>query len=63
MAIGQPLISKHYSPQEVAKSLGVSVRTVLRRIKAGELSATRIGRLLRVSDPSLRAFLAVRQVV
>lgn len=63
MANGQPVISKYYSPQEVARLLGVSVRTVLRRIKAGELAASRIGRLLRVSHPSLRAFLVERQVV
>ena len=63
MAIGLPLISKHYSPQEVAKLLGISVRTVLRRINAGELSASRIGRLLRISDASLRAFLAERRVI
>jgi excisionase family DNA binding protein len=62
MASGQPLISKYYSPQEVAKLLGVSVRTVLRRIKSGELSASRIGRLLRISDPSIRAFVAERRV-
>ena len=62
MALGQPLTSKHYSPQEVAKLLGVSVRTILRQIKAGELPASRIGRLLRISDRSLRAFLAERRV-
>ena len=62
MAHGQSPVSKHHSPQEVAKLLGVSVRTIQRRIKAGELSASRIGRLLRVSDPSLRLFLAERQV-
>lgn len=63
MANGQPLVPKHHSPREVAKLLGVSVRTVQRRIKAGELSASRIGRLVRISDPSLRLFLAERQVV
>jgi excisionase family DNA binding protein len=61
MAIGQPLTPKHYSPQEVATLLGMSVRTILRRIKAGELPASRIGRLLRISDPSLRVFLAERR--
>jgi len=62
MTTGQPIASKHYSPREVAKLLGVSVRTILRRIQAGELSASRIGRLLRISDPSLRAFLVERRV-
>jgi len=62
MTTSQPVASKHYSPQEVAKLLGVCVRTVLRRIEAGELSASRIGRLLRISDPSLRAFFAERRV-
>ena len=62
MAMAQPLTSKHHSPQEVAALLGVSVRTVRRQIKAGALMALRIGRLLRISDASLRAFLAERRV-
>ena len=62
MATAQPLVSKHYSPQEVAKLIGMSVRTILRWIKAGELPAVRVGRSLRVSDASLRGFLAERRV-
>ena len=62
MGMGQGVASKHYSPQEVAELLGVSVRTILRQIKAGELPASRIGRLLRISDLALRVFLAERQV-
>ena len=62
MSTVQPVPSKHYSPSEVAKLLGVSVRTVLRRIQRGELSASRIGRLLRISEASLRTFLAERRV-
>ena len=58
MSMGQTLIPKHYSPKEVATMLGLSVRTIMRRIKAGELMALRIGRLLRISDSSLRHFLA-----
>ena len=62
MALAQPLTPKHLGPQEVAALLGVSVRTIRRHIKAGALMAPRIGRLLRISDASLRAFLAERRV-
>ncbi|MBK8686883.1 MAG: helix-turn-helix domain-containing protein [Betaproteobacteria bacterium] len=39
---------KYLSPRQVADLLGVSVKTVSRRIADGEIRASRIGRLLRI---------------
>ena len=38
----------YLSPRQVAELLGVSVKTVSRRIADGEIPASRIGRLLRI---------------
>ena len=45
----------------VAKRLGVSVRTVRREIKNGRLRAYRVGRLLRVGEDDLLAYLDSRR--
>lgn len=53
---------RDYSPAEVAKLLGVDYRTVLRWIRAGELSATRLGhRTVRVGREDLERFKAERR--
>ena len=45
----KPLSPGQYlSPRQVAELLGVSVKTVSRRIADGEIRASRIGRLLRI---------------
>jgi excisionase family DNA binding protein len=44
--------------QEVAKLLRVSSMTVYRLIKAGDLSAVRVGRSFRVSEADVDAYLA-----
>jgi excisionase family DNA binding protein len=46
------------SVAEVAERLGLSVKTVRRKITAGELTAHRLGRLLRVGERGLAACLA-----
>jgi excisionase family DNA binding protein len=43
---------------EVAKRLGVSVKTVRRKIGSGELPAHRVGKLLRIGERSLAACVA-----
>lgn len=45
------------SPKEVAGELGVSVWTVYRLVKKGDLVAIRVGRLLRIPESSLEAFI------
>jgi excisionase family DNA binding protein len=42
-----------YTPKEVACFLKVSVKSVRRKIKCGEIRAKKIGRLDRVSEPDL----------
>jgi len=46
---------------QTAKILNASLKTVRRRIAAGELPVIRDGRLLRVRPDDLRAFIAVRR--
>ena len=47
-----------YTPEEVATLLRVSVYTIRRRIKSGELPAQTYGpRTTRISDADLKAFM------
>jgi excisionase family DNA binding protein len=46
----------------VARRLGVSTKSVRRAIAAGYLTAHRLGRLLRVADSDLEAYLARRRI-
>lgn len=48
--------------QEVADMLRVSSMTVYRLIKAGDLSAVRVGRSFRVRDVDVDAYLASRYI-
>lgn len=48
---------------EVAARLGVSTKTVRRAIGRGDLPAHRLGRLLRISDADLAAYLSGRRFV
>ena len=50
------------SVQETAEHLQLSVKTIRRKIAAGELPAHRLGRLLRVSEDDLRLFKLQRRV-
>lgn len=52
-----PLVSVH----EAADRLGVSVNTVRRRVKSGEIPSTRIGKVVRVDLTNVRA-LDVREI-
>jgi excisionase family DNA binding protein len=46
--------------KQVAATLGASEKTVRRRIESGELPVMQDGRLLRVRQVDLRAFIAAR---
>ena len=48
--IPAPLVSVH----EAAERLGVSVNTVRRRVKSGEIPCTRIGKVLRIDLSKVR---------
>jgi excisionase family DNA binding protein len=54
-------MGKFYTIQEIADLLGISLRTVRRWTASRQLSAYKIGGLLRVSEDDLRAFLAVHR--
>ena len=48
---------KLFSKKEISEKLNISVRTVDRLLKRGELEALRIGRLIRVTQDQLDQFL------
>jgi len=48
--------------QEVANILKVTVRTVYSLLESGELQGVKIGRVWRVSEDDLRAFIAQREL-
>ena len=50
------------SPKQAAEELNVSVWTVYRLIKRGDLVAIRVGRLLRIPESSLEAFIDLKRV-
>lgn len=53
--------SKLLTVSETAEHLGVSVKTVRRRIEAGELPVIRDGRLVRVHPEDLYRYVALRR--
>ena len=46
------------STKEVAARLGIAPMTVRRLIYSGQLKASKVGRLIRVKDTELEAFMA-----
>ncbi len=46
---------------EVAERLNVSDRTVQRWITSGALPVHRLGRMIRIAGPDLKAFLAIKR--
>ena len=56
---GRPV--RLHTIDETAELLNVSPRTVRRLIEAGALRAHRIGRLVRISDEDIAAFLAANR--
>ena len=47
--------------QEVSDTLGISPKTLQRRIKAGQLPVIRAGRLVRVHPADLQRYIAARR--
>ncbi|MEM3905551.1 MAG: helix-turn-helix domain-containing protein [Nitrososphaerota archaeon] len=50
------------SPRDVARELNISIWTVYRLIRRGDLVAFKIGRRLRVPESSLEFFLELNRV-
>ena len=50
-------MNKFYTAQEVADKLKIKKTTVYELIKRGELSSSKIGKQLRVSEEQLKAYL------
>lgn len=47
-----------YSVEQIAEVLGVSTKTVRRRIAEGKLLAHRVGRQVRISEDDYRSYVA-----
>lgn len=56
-----PPSPRFYSVAQVAEHLQVSQKTIRRWIDDGELTVFRLGRLIRVSDQALQAYLQTKQ--
>lgn len=52
-----------FSVSEIAQALGVSEKTVRRRIDLGEIAVHRIGRQLRISQDDYQAYVAKRRLL
>ena len=54
-------LTKFYTVAQVADALGVSVRSVRRWIKRGDLVAHHFGTTVRIAERDLKAFIARRR--
>jgi excisionase family DNA binding protein len=59
----QPVSIRLFTVAEVAELLRVAGRTVRRWIEAGDLTSHKLGGAVRISEPDLEAFLALRRRV
>ena len=57
---GEMHMVKLHSTQEVAEYFGVSLSTVIRLIRDGELEAIKIRRQIRISDKAIRNFISAK---
>lgn len=51
------------TPKQVAQELNVSIWVVYRLVKRGDLVAIKVGRLLRVPESSLEAFIDLNRII
>ena len=54
-------VPKYHAIKSVAEALEVSSRTVRRWIESGDLVVHRVGRIVRIAEDDLRAFLALHR--
>ena len=52
---------KYYTKNEVAENLNISIRTIERYIRSGELKALKIGKYTRIEENDLKEFLLQRK--
>ena len=52
-----PASARYYSRKEAARCTGVSTRTLSRAIRTGRLRAYHVGRLVRIAEADLRAYI------
>ena len=52
---------RFFTLAEAAEALGLSVKTIRRRIVAGELRSHRFGRSFRISEEDFRAYVALHR--
>jgi excisionase family DNA binding protein len=50
-------VEQYYTPQEVADSLKINLRTIYRWIREGKLNAVKVGELWRISETELKRLL------
>ncbi|TYO97034.1 helix-turn-helix domain-containing protein [Desulfallas thermosapovorans] len=50
-------MEQYYTPQEVADSLKINLRTIYRWIREGKLNAVKVGELWRISESELNRLL------
>ena len=51
---------KFYSLEEIAELFGVNYQLVYKLVKSGELPSIRVGKVFRVSEPQLKAYMDSR---
>lgn len=52
-----PTIERLYTPEEAADTLRVKVRTVMEWLRQGKLRGVKLGRLWRIKESDLKAFI------
>ena len=56
-----PRLSRMLTKKEVAGHLGLSLKTITRKIQCGELPSHRFGRTVRISEEDVASFTAARR--
>jgi excisionase family DNA binding protein len=51
-------LERHYAPIEVARILGLKVETVQRKCNKGQIKATKINTMWRITGEEIRRYLA-----
>jgi excisionase family DNA binding protein len=52
----------YYTPEQVAEKLQISVRTVWKYIREGQMPASKIGRGYRISEEQLERFMQSQEI-
>jgi excisionase family DNA binding protein len=55
--VESPTIERLYTPEEAADALRVKVRSVMEWLRQGKLKGVKLGRLWRIKESDLKAFI------